>query len=203
MEYLHKEEIFLIEKYLKIPFIVISGPSAGGKTTLSKEIESIFPDVYLLIKHTDREPRPLEKNNLDYFFLSSKQFEKAVTTTSTLVRTYRYEHRYALCVSEVERSLGLSKLPMFVLDPDAALKFKKVYPKSILVFVGPFSAEEVRNRIKARNELDIEKQKRLNYLNEEYQLRGLFDINDYCIDPFLFIDTLQAKIAERKREDSL
>lgn len=194
----HKEEVFFHQKYLNIPFIVISGPSAGGKTTLVKTIESACPNVCLLIKHTDRAPRLHEKDTKDYFFLSTENFEETINDVSALVKVYRYEHAYALCVSEVERSLKLSKIPVFILDPNAALKFKKVYKNSVLVFVGPSSIEVVRERIKIRDESVIEKQKRLDYLDEEYQLRSLFDIVDDCTDCLSFIEKLQEKIAEKR-----
>lgn len=198
----HKEEIFFHQKYLNILFIVISGPSAGGKTTLVKTIESICPNMCLLIKHTDREPRLYEKDAKDYFFLSTTDFEKVINSVSAMVKVYRYDHAYALCVSEVERCLKLSKIPVFILDPNAALEFKKVYKNSVLVFVGPSSIEEVRDRIKMRDESVIEKQKRLDCLNEEYRLRRFFDINDYCIDEFFLIKMLKEKIAEKRGNNS-
>ena len=198
----HKEEIFLHQKYLNTLFIVISGPSAGGKTTLVKTIESIYPSLCLLIKHTDRKPRTYEENTKDYFFLSTADFEEVINAASALVKVYRYEHAYALCISEVERCLKLSKIPIFILDPNAAIEFKKIYKNSILVFVGPSSIEEVRERIKIRDESIIEKQKRLDCLGEEYQLRDLFDINDYCTDGYSFIEMLKGKIAEKRGNSS-
>lgn len=198
----HKEEIFYHQKYLNTLFIVISGPSAGGKTTLVKKIESICPNMSILIKHTDREPRFYEKDAKDYFFLSAMDFEKEINAVSALVKVYRYEHAYALCVSEVERCLKLSRIPVFILDPSAALEFKKVYRNSVLVFVGPASIEEVRERIKIRDESAIEKQKRLDCLEEEYQLRCFFDINDDCTDCSSFIEMLKEKIAEKRGNNS-
>lgn len=198
----HKEEIFCHQKYLNVLFIVISGPSAGGKTTLVKALENMCPNLCLLIKHTDREPRLYEKDAKDYFFLSTEDFEKVINVASALVKVYRYDHAYALCVSEVERCLKLSKIPVFILDPNAALEFKKVYRNSVLVFVGPSSIEEVRERIKIRDESVIEKQKRLDCLDEEYQLRSFFDIDDYCTDVFSFIKMLGEKISEKRGNNS-
>lgn len=195
----HKEEIFIHKKFLKVPFVVISGPSAGGKTDLSKKLEKYFPELCLLIKYTDRKPRATEKNFQDYFFVSTEEFEKKISAISALVRVYRYEHAYALSVSEVEKSLNLRKIPVFILDPNAALKFKKVYTNSILIFVAPKSVEVTRNRIKERKESLDEIEKRLENLNEEYSLRHLFDINDYCIDFFSVMEKLREKIAEIRR----
>ena len=41
---LHKEEVYFHQKYLKVPFVVISGPSAGGKTTYDAE-KPVFEDI--------------------------------------------------------------------------------------------------------------------------------------------------------------
>jgi guanylate kinase len=192
---MHKEQIFKSEKYINTPFVIISGPSAGGKTFLSKQLESLFPNLCLLIKHTDRDLRDGEINGKDYYFLSPCEFSVFATPNNVIVKVSRYEHGYALSYSEIERAICAKKIPVFILDPHAALKFKEVYENCILVFVGP-DFDTVKERIKDREEDCNEKRKRLDLLEEEYSLRNKFDINDYNGDVLKFCALLNKKLVE-------
>lgn len=174
----HSELVYTHIEYINEPFIVISGPSAGGKTTLAEESSYYFSEILmLLIKHTDRLPRNGEINGREYFFIEPDKFDSLITKNNSLIKVTRYNHKYALCSSQVDISIRLKKRPLFILDPHAALMFKKQYPNSLLLFVAPKLVSTVENRIRARNEDSVEKEKRIALLNEEYELRQKFDYN--------------------------
>lgn len=176
----HRELVYAHNKYINQPFIVISGTSAGGKTTFVKDVANVFSDqLQLLIKHTDRIPRIGEKDGRDYYFISSDVFDEILTGENSLIIINRYGHKYALCTKEVERALQKEKRPIFILDPNAAIALKTVYSNSILFFIAPKSIKVVEKRILARNEEEEEKKKRLVLLEEEYRIRQLFDYNIY------------------------
>lgn len=46
----------------------IVGPTAAGKTTLIKAAMQQDPNIHLVLNHTSRQPRPDERNGVDYFF---------------------------------------------------------------------------------------------------------------------------------------
>ncbi len=56
--------------------IVISGPSGAGKTTLLKRLFELLPDLRSSVSATTRPPRPGERNDVDYHFLSPQEFER-------------------------------------------------------------------------------------------------------------------------------
>ena len=57
--------------------VVISGFSGAGKGTLMKALLAAHPDRYALsVSATTRDPRPGEKDGVDYFFVD----EKSATT---------------------------------------------------------------------------------------------------------------------------
>ena len=195
----HEEYVYVHRHLLDISYIVLSGPSAGGKTTLSKKIVELFPQVQLLIKHTDRLPRLSEKNNIDYYFSSTEQFNFEIDSKTALVIVKRYEHLYALTLSEVEKCIDNHKIPLFVLDPHAAVKFKEIYKNSILVFVAPIESHLIHKRLIERQEDSFDEiKKRLDYIEEEYELRKFFDINYDCSNDNAFLGSiLLKKINER------
>src|SRR5262245_14767369 len=58
--------------------LVISAPSAGGKTTLCQQLLASRKDVVRAITCTTREPRVGEKDGVDYYFLDAETFLKRV-----------------------------------------------------------------------------------------------------------------------------
>ena len=59
---------------------VVSGPSACGKDSIVKKLLEKRNDLWLSISCTSRKPRPLEKDGVDYFFLTEEEFEEKITT---------------------------------------------------------------------------------------------------------------------------
>ncbi|MCK5687126.1 guanylate kinase, partial [bacterium] len=58
---------------------VISAPSGAGKTTLIKSVLNRFKKLSYSVSHTTRLPRKNEKHGLDYFFISSEEFEEKIS----------------------------------------------------------------------------------------------------------------------------
>ncbi|HWY77999.1 MAG TPA: guanylate kinase, partial [Verrucomicrobiae bacterium] len=58
--------------------IVISAPSGGGKTTLVRELLASNDSMTRAVTCTTREPRPGEKDGVDYYFLDAASFLKRV-----------------------------------------------------------------------------------------------------------------------------
>jgi len=60
--------------------VILSGPSGIGKTPLVKSIARLYPAVYhryhKLVLYNDREPRPEEKDGVDYHFRTRSQIQR-------------------------------------------------------------------------------------------------------------------------------
>ena len=65
---------------IKPLFFVFSAPSGAGKTTLVRYIKSLFDHFDFSVSYTSREPRPYEKNGIDYFFVSEEDFRNKIKT---------------------------------------------------------------------------------------------------------------------------
>ena len=57
--------------------LVLSSPSGAGKTSLCRRILEIEKKKLVMsVSYTTRKKRKSEKNGIDYFFVSEKEFEK-------------------------------------------------------------------------------------------------------------------------------
>jgi guanylate kinase len=173
---LHSEHIYYHPDLADMLFIVLSGPSAGGKTALSTNVCQSIINLSLLVKHTNRQPRENERDGIDYHFCTDSEFTMIINEASAVVSVERYGNLYGLTRREIDDSLRQEKRPVFVLDPNAAIKYKETYKNSIIVWVAPNDIEETVSRIMDRKDSLEEKMKRIELLESEYLLREKFDI---------------------------
>ncbi|HEY9510293.1 MAG TPA: guanylate kinase, partial [Verrucomicrobiae bacterium] len=89
--------------------ILISAPSGGGKTTLCQELLAARADVTRAITCTTRDPRPGEKDGVDYYFLDAGSFLKRVQAGNFLEHATVYGNSYGTLKSEVLGKLRQGK----------------------------------------------------------------------------------------------
>ena len=58
--------------------VVLAGPTAVGKGTISSYIREHFPDVWLSVSATTRPARPGEEDGRHYFFVTPEAFDDLV-----------------------------------------------------------------------------------------------------------------------------
>ena len=131
--------------------IVVSGFSGSGKGTLMKRLLSQYPDTYALsISATTRAPRKGEEHGREYFFISKDEFEKMIVK-GELIEYARYvENYYGTPREYVERKLEEGKDVILEIEIQGALKVKKAFPDTLLLFVTPPSAAELKERLVGR-----------------------------------------------------
>ena len=126
--------------------IVVSGFSGSGKGTLMKELLTRYPDTYALsISATTRLPREGEVDGREYFFVSKDEFEKMIAK-GELIEYAKYVENYYY----VEKKLDEGKDVILEIEIQGALNVKKMFPDTLLLFVTPPSAEELRKRLVGR-----------------------------------------------------
>lgn len=131
--------------------IVVSGFSGAGKGTLMKELLKRYPDMYALsISATTRTPRAGEEDGREYFFISREEFEKMIAK-GELIEYARYvENYYGTPRGYVEEKLEQGKDVILEIEIQGALKVKKAFPATLLLFVTPPSASELKSRLVGR-----------------------------------------------------
>lgn len=131
--------------------IVVSGFSGSGKGTLMKELLSRYADTYALsISATTRSPREGEEHGREYFFISKDEFEKMIAKGELIEYAKYVENYYGTPRDYVEKKLDEGKDVILEIEIQGALNVKKMFPDTLLLFVTPPSAEELRKRLVGR-----------------------------------------------------
>ena len=100
--------------------ILISAPSGGGKTTLCHELLTARPEMTRAITCTTRDPRPGEKDGVDYYFLDGTSFLKRVQAGNFLEHANVYGNSYGTLKSEVLDKLRKGKDVLLNIDVQGA-----------------------------------------------------------------------------------
>ncbi|NLT27140.1 MAG: guanylate kinase, partial [Microbacteriaceae bacterium] len=58
--------------------VVLAGPTAVGKGTVSKYIREHYPEVHISVSATTRAPRPGEVDGVDYYFFDDAEFDRLI-----------------------------------------------------------------------------------------------------------------------------
>ncbi len=74
--------------------MIMSAPSGTGKTSISREILRMFPDVRFSVSSTTRPPRPGEVDGEDYHFLSEETFRERTARGEFLEWVENYGRLY-------------------------------------------------------------------------------------------------------------
>ena len=133
---------------------VFSAPSGSGKTTIVRHLlkQEQF-NLEFSISATSRKPRNQEKDYVDYYFISLKDFKTKIKNEEFLEweEVYR-DNFYGTLKAEVERIWALKKHVIFDIDVVGGLRIKKKFPEQTLaVFVKPPSVDELKIRLKKRS----------------------------------------------------
>lgn len=131
---------------------VFSAPSGSGKTTLVRHLLLQNLPLGFSISATSRPPRRGEKDGVDYYFLSEKEFRQKIEEDAFIEYEEVYQGAfYGTLRSEVERLWNEGKNVLFDIDVIGGLNVKEQYPEETLaVFVQPPSLEELEKRLRER-----------------------------------------------------
>ena len=130
--------------------IVVSGFSGAGKGTLMKRLLEDYDDYALSVSATTRSPRPGEEDGREYFFKSVEEFEKMIAQDE-LIEYAKYVNNYYGTPKEyVMQQLEEGKDVILEIEIQGALKVKEKYPDTLLLFVTPPGARELKERLVGR-----------------------------------------------------
>lgn len=127
--------------------IVISGFSGAGKGTLVKALLKKYDNYALSISMTTRKPREGERDGVEYFFTDMERFEEVIRQNGLIEYAQYCDNYYGTPRAYVEEQLCAGKNVILEIEIQGALKIKEKFPESLLIFVTPPSAEELRRRL--------------------------------------------------------
>lgn len=156
--------------------IVVSAPSGAGKTSIVKEILKNFPEFIFSISATTRPKRTVEKEGVEYFFLSEPEFLKMIENDEFIEWEKFYDYYYGTPKSFIEKNIKADKPVLLELDVKGALTIKRLYPYAHLIYISPPSFEELVKRLRQRNtENEVDFSKRVERAKMELSLKDKFD----------------------------
>lgn len=136
---------------------VVSGFSGAGKGTIMKELMKKYSDCYALsVSATSRAPRPGEKDGVEYFFRTREEFEQMIAEDALVEYAQYVGNYYGTPKAYVQEQLESGKDVILEIEIQGALKVKAKYPDTLLLFVTPPSAGELRNRLVGRGTETVE-----------------------------------------------
>ena len=132
--------------------VIFSAPSGSGKTTIVRELLKRFDCFEFSISATSRQPRGVEQNGVDYYFMSNDEFKARVERDEFVEWEEVYAGTcYGTLKSEMERIWAKGNVIIFDVDVMGGINLKRLFGEDACsVFIMPPSVEELERRLRGR-----------------------------------------------------
>lgn len=159
--------------------LVVSGPSGSGKGTICSEVLRRNDDVIFSVSTTTRNPRPGEKEGINYFFIDKDKHKEMISNNEFLENAEVHGNFYGTPKDFVFKQIDKGNVVLLEIDVQGALQVEEVYPEAVTVFLLPPSMEELEDRITKRGTETLEAIKLR--MTNAYEEIGLLDQYDYLV----------------------
>lgn len=132
--------------------IIITAPSGAGKTSITHYLLNKYSNLAFSISAATRQPRGFEKDGVDYYFISAKDFQQRIEDNEFVEWEMVYEGKYyGTLKSELERIWNQGKTPILDIDVKGAIHVQQQFLKSTLsIFIEPPSIDTLKERLLTR-----------------------------------------------------
>jgi guanylate kinase len=158
--------------------VVLAGPTAVGKGTVSADIRANHPEVWISVSATTRAPRPGEVDGVHYWFVSEGEFDRMIDAGELLEWAVVHRTaRYGTPRRPVEDALESGRPAMLEIDLQGARQVRGTMPEALFVFLLPPSWDELERRLRGRGtEDEEERRRRLETARAELEAEAEFDV---------------------------
>ncbi len=158
---------------------VVSGPSGVGKSTLLRHVFARVPGLAFSVSATTREPRPGEKDGVEYHFVDAATYDSMVARGELLEHARVYQHGYGTPRAPVEAALRAGRSMVLDIDTQGAAQVRVSYPAAVGVFILPPVVGALEDRLRRRG-TDSEEVIARRVRQADLQLSGASDY-DYLV----------------------
>jgi len=132
--------------------IIITAPSGSGKTSITRHLMQHFPQLAFSVSAATRQPRGIEKDGVDYHFMSTETFQQKIQHNEFVEWEMVYEGKYyGTLKSELEKIWNNNKIPVLDIDVKGAIHVQQQFPQtSLSLFIEPPSVAELKSRLQSR-----------------------------------------------------
>jgi guanylate kinase len=159
--------------------VVLSGPSAVGKSTIVRRLRDRLPDLYFSVSATTRSPRPGEVEGVDYHFVSPETFQDLIDGGALLewADIHGGLHRSGTPAAPVRDAVAAGRPVLIEVDLAGARAVKVALPEALAVFLAPPSWEVLEGRLTGRGTESPEViSRRLETARAELAAQDAFDV---------------------------
>ncbi len=133
--------------------LVLSSPSGGGKTTISKKIQQKYQNFKISVSHTTRKPRPNEIEGVDYFFISKEDFQKKIKKNEFYEHAKIFDNFYGTSKKSVLDLIEKKNDILFDIDWQGNQQLSKFKELNLVkLFILPPNKTELKKRLIERNQ---------------------------------------------------
>lgn len=128
----------------------ISAPSGAGKTSLVNALVANTNNLMVSVSHTTRQPRPGEKNGVNYHFVTEDDFIHMLTCNLFLEHAQVYDHYYGTSQKLLLERLHTGTDVILEIDWQGAQQVRRLKPDAVTIFILPPSREVLEQRLRSR-----------------------------------------------------
>eukprot|EP00798_Chlamydomonas_sp_ICE-L_P023777 gene23777-9336_t len=168
--------------------IVLSGPSAVGRSKLVAKVLEEFPDKFgLTVSHTSRIPHEHESDGKDYYFVDKAKFKAELNDGKFLehavVRTHKGSYMYGSSYDTVREVAATGRVCLMSLDAQGVRQLqanKRI--DGLYLFITPPTTEELEQRMRGRLiEHDMTVAKRLLWARSEMEVAEKTELYEHLV----------------------
>jgi guanylate kinase len=132
--------------------VVLSGPSAVGKSTLVRCLRERIPELHFSVSATTRAPRPGEVDGVDYYFVTPARFQQLIDEGALLewAEIHSGLHRSGTPARPIRDATAAGHPVLIEVDLAGARAIKRAMPEAISVFLAPPNWEALEARLVGR-----------------------------------------------------
>lgn len=132
--------------------VVLSGPSAVGKSSVVRCLRERIPDLHFSVSATTRAPRPGEVDGVDYHFVSPDRFQRLIDTGALLewAEIHGGLQRSGTLAEPVRAATAAGYPVLIEVDLAGARAIKRAMPEAVTVFLAPPSWADLEARLVGR-----------------------------------------------------
>lgn len=153
---------------------IVSAPSGAGKTTLTRKVLDIYPDMRLSVSWTTRPPRDGETSGKDYHFVREPAFRQTLEAGGFAEWAEVHGSLYGTPRQGLESQLRRGRDVLLDIDVQGARQIKEHFAGAVSIFVLPPSLQELRRRLSDRgtDAQETIQQRLRNAQHEIQEIRG-------------------------------
>ncbi len=131
--------------------LVMSSPSGAGKTSISRRVLELEPELTLSISVTTRPQRPGEIDGVHYHFIDAALFDRMAARGELLEHARVYGHSYGTPRAAVEQALASGRDVLFDIDWQGAQQLRAAAADDMVgMFILPPTLSELERRLRIR-----------------------------------------------------